>query len=173
MWCSRALGHFIVCLRCLTLTLFVVAGGTFRSHCISSMLDFDAICGVPAHLAILLFAFDAWLWRYLWCSRALGHFIVCLRCLTLTLFVVAGSTFRSHCFSSMLDFDAICRGRTHFWKSLLAFDAWFWRWATYRISVSFLNAVEFRNALEQLIFSQRSASLKLISMLSSQLVWDM
>ena len=28
------------------------------------------------------------------------------------LFVVAGSTFGSHCFSSMLDSDAICRGRT-------------------------------------------------------------
>ena len=57
----------------------------------------------------LLF-FDAWFWRYMWCSRALGHFIVCLRCLILTLFVVAGSTFGGHCFSSMLDFDAICRG---------------------------------------------------------------
>ena len=33
-----------------------------------------------------------------------------------------------------------------------------------------VNTVEFRNALEQLIFSQRSVSLKLISMLSSQLV---
>ena len=26
------------------------------------MLDFDAICGVPEHLAILLLAFDAWCW---------------------------------------------------------------------------------------------------------------
>ena len=113
-------------LRCLILTLFVVAGHTFGSHCLPSMLDFDAICGVPAHLAILLFAFDAWFWRYMWCSRALGHFIVCLRCLILTLFVVAGSTFGSHCFSSMLDFDVICRGQSNFWKSLLFFDAWFW-----------------------------------------------
>ena len=59
LWCSKAIGHFIVCLRCLTLTLFVVAGSTFGSHCLPSMLDFDAICGVPEHLAILLFAFDA------------------------------------------------------------------------------------------------------------------
>ena len=49
----------IAFLRCLTLTLFVVAGGTFGSHCSPSMLDFDAICGVPEHLVILLFAFDA------------------------------------------------------------------------------------------------------------------
>ena len=49
----------IAFLRCLILTLFVVAGGTFGSHCLPSMLDFDALCGVPEHLAILLFAFDA------------------------------------------------------------------------------------------------------------------
>ena len=63
MWCSRALGHFIVYIGCLFLMLFVVAGGTFKSHCLPSMLDFDAICGVPEHLAILLFAFDA---RFCW-----------------------------------------------------------------------------------------------------------
>ena len=51
--------HFIACLRCLILMLFVVAGGTFENHCLPSMLVFDAICGVPEHLAILLFAFDA------------------------------------------------------------------------------------------------------------------
>ena len=49
----------IACLRCLILMLFVVAGGTFVIFCLPSMLDFDAICGVPEHLAILLFAFDA------------------------------------------------------------------------------------------------------------------
>ena len=53
----------IACLRCLILTLFVVAGGTFASHCLPSMLNFVAICGVPEHLAIFLFAsmldFDA------------------------------------------------------------------------------------------------------------------
>ena len=54
-----ALLEVIAFLRCLILTLFVVAGGTFESHCLPSMLDFDAICGVPEHLAILLFAFDA------------------------------------------------------------------------------------------------------------------
>ena len=48
----------IAFLRCLILMLFVVAGGTFESHCLPSMLDFDAICGVPEHLAISLFVFD-------------------------------------------------------------------------------------------------------------------
>ena len=120
-----------------------------------------------------LLAVDAWLWRYLSWPEVLLKVIACLRCLILLLFVVFQSTWPFYCLPSMLDSDAICRGRSNFWKSLLAFDAWFWRWATYRISVSFLNAAEFRNALEQVIFSQRSASLKLISMLSSQLVWDM
>ena len=83
----------------------------FGGHCLPSMLDFDAICGVPAHLALIELSSEVDFERYLWCSRALGHFIVCLRCLTLTLFVVAGSTFRNHCFYSMLDFfvDALLR----------------------------------------------------------------
>ena len=118
----------IAFLWCLILTLFVVAGGTLGSHCLPSMLDFDAICGVPEHLAILLFAFDAWLWRYLSWPEVLLEVIAFLRCLTLTLFVVAGHTFGGHCFSSMLDFDAICRGRRYFCKSLFAFDAWLWRY---------------------------------------------
>ena len=49
----------IAFLRCLILMLFVVAGSTFGFYCLPSMLDFDAICGVPEHLTILLFAFDA------------------------------------------------------------------------------------------------------------------
>ena len=49
----------IAFLRCLFLMLFVVAGGTFENHCLPSMLVFDAICGVPEHFEILLFAFDA------------------------------------------------------------------------------------------------------------------
>ena len=49
----------IAFLRCLILMVFVVAGGTFESHCLPSMLSFDAICGVPEHLAILLFVFEA------------------------------------------------------------------------------------------------------------------
>ena len=84
----------IAFLRCLILMVFVVAGGTSESHCLPSMLDSDAICGVPEHLAMLH-----------------GYVIVCLRCLILMLFVVAGGTFRSPCFSLMLDSDAICRAK--------------------------------------------------------------
>jgi len=39
--------------------LFVVAGSTLDFICLPLMLDFVGICGVPEHLAILLFAFDA------------------------------------------------------------------------------------------------------------------
>ena len=92
------------------------------------MLDFDAICRgrTPSWIwsVILLstrvglirsvidefrvhFECIFWHWKvnfecYLWCSRALGYFIGCLRCLVLMLFVVAGGTSRSPCFSSML-----------------------------------------------------------------------
>ena len=116
----------IAFLRCLILMLFVVAGSTFRSHCFSSMLDLDAICrgrtSFGGHCLPSQVDFE----RYLWCFRALGHFTVCLRCLTLMLFVVFQRTWLFYCLPSMLDFDAICRGRTGFWRSLLFFDAWFW-----------------------------------------------
>ena len=84
------------------LTLFVVAGGTFGVHCLSSMLDFVRYLSWPGVLLVV---------------------IAFLGCLTLMLFVVAGGTFASHCLPSMLDFDAICRGRRYFCKSLLAFNA--------------------------------------------------
>ena len=113
------------------LTLFVVAGHTFGGHCFSLMLDSDAICRGRRHFWKSLLAFDAWFWCYMWCSRALGHFIVCLRCLTLTLFVVFQSTWSFYCLPSMLDFDAICRGRTRFSRSLLFFDAWSWRYLSW------------------------------------------
>ena len=130
LWCYLSWPDILlevsVFLRCLTLMLFVVAGSTFRGLCFSSMLDFDGICGVPEHLAILLFAFDAWFWCYLsWPDRLL-EVIACLRCLILTLLVVAGRTFGGHCLPSMLDFDAICHVWAHLAILLLAFDAWFW-----------------------------------------------
>ena len=76
--------------------LFVVFQSTWPFYCLPSMLDFDAICRGRTYFWRSLLFFDVRLWRYMWCSRALGHFIVCLRCLILTLFVVAGSTFGSH-----------------------------------------------------------------------------
>ena len=99
---------------------------SFGGHCFLSMLAFDAICRGRRYFWKSLLAFDAWFWCYLWCSRALGHFIVCIGCLFLMLFVVAGTTFESHCFSSMLDLNAICRGRTVMRRWLLFFDAWSW-----------------------------------------------
>ena len=117
-WCylswPEALLDFIVCLRCLILMLFVVFQSTWLFYCLPSMLDFDAICGVPEHLTILLFAFDAWSWWYLSWPEELLEVIAFLRCLILTLFVVAGHTFGGHCFSSMLDLDAIWRARHTF-----------------------------------------------------------
>ena len=90
------------------------------------MLDSDGICYGWRYFRKSLIAFDACLWCYFWCSRALGDFIVCLWCLTLMLFVVTGRTFDHHCLSLMLDFYAICCNRRYFCKSLLAFDVWFW-----------------------------------------------
>ena len=108
-------GSLIVCLRCLILMVFVVAGHLCGDHCFSSMLDLDAICRGRKDFWKSLLAFDAWFWCYLWCSRALDHFIVCLRCLILMVFVVAGRTFKSHCLPSML--DALIQGGGHFWKT--------------------------------------------------------
>ena len=116
----------IAFLRCLILLLFVVAGQSWGDHCFSSMLNLDAICRGRRYFWKSLFVFDAWFWCYLWCSRALGHFIVCLRCLILMLFVVAGGTFESHWLPSMLDFDAICGVPEHLAILLFALDVCFW-----------------------------------------------
>ena len=56
----------IAFLRCLILTLFAVTGDTFGSDCLSLMLDFEVICDVREHLAILLLAVGSW--RYFWKS---------------------------------------------------------------------------------------------------------
>ena len=119
--------------RCLTLMLFVVAGGTSDRLCLSSMLDFNDICGVPEHLVILLFAFDAWLWCWLlwlevllevivfspmldvdaflrfwfWCyllwQDVLLEVIACLRCSNLMLYVVFQSTWLCWCLHLVFD----------------------------------------------------------------------
>ena len=113
----------IAFLRCLILMVFVVAGGTFENHCLSSMLDFDAICGVPEHLAILLFAFEFDFECYLPWPDILLEVIAFLRCLILMVFVVAGGTFESHCLPSMLDFDGICGVPEHLAILLFVFEA--------------------------------------------------
>ena len=96
---------------------------TFASHCFAQKSTFNAICGVPEHLAILLFAFEFDFDRYLSWPDILLEVIAFLRCLILMLFVVAGGTFESHCLPSMLDFDAICGVPEHLAILLFAFDA--------------------------------------------------
>ena len=87
----------IAFLWCLILMVYVVFQSTWLFYCLLWMLDFDAICGVPEHLAILLLAFDAWFWCYLSCS--------------------------THFWRSLLFFDAwswrYLTCSTHFWRSLL------------------------------------------------------
>ena len=120
-WCylswPEVLLDFIAFLRCLILLVFVVAGQSWGDHCFSSMLDLDAICRGRRYFWKSLLAFDAWFWWYMWCSRALGYFIVCLRCLISMLFVVAGSTFGFYCLHSMLDLDG---------EPLIEYQSVFW-----------------------------------------------
>ena len=106
--------------------LFVVAGGTFVSHCFSSMLDSDAICRGRTHWWRSLLVFDAWFWCYLSLPEVLWKVIAYLWCLILMLYVVFQSTWPFYCLPSMLDFDAICRGRMHFWRSVRAFRSRLW-----------------------------------------------
>ena len=110
--CLSALGSHRAAFRSRFWPLFVVAGHTFGGHCFSWMLDFDAICRGRRYFCKSLLVFDAWFCRYMWCSRALGHFIVCIRCLILTLYVVFQSTWPFYCLLSKSTLNAICRGRT-------------------------------------------------------------
>ena len=123
----------IAFLWCLILMVYVVFQSTWLFYCLLWMLDFDAICGVPEHLVILLFAFDAWFWCYLsWPDRLL-EVIAFLRCLILMLFVVAGGTFESHCLPSMLDFDGepLIEYQSVFW--MLSSSGTLWtRWFSVR-----------------------------------------
>ena len=77
--------------------------------------------------------FDEKSWRYLSClecfstiSRSFRVYFLTFRRRLWTLFVVFQSTWLFYCLSSMFDFDAICRGRTRFWRSLLSFRSWLW-----------------------------------------------
>ena len=131
-WCyllwPEALLEVNAFFRWLILMLFVVAGGTFESHCLPSMLDFDAICGVPEHLVILLLAFDAWCWCYLSWREALLEVIACLRCLTLMLFVVLECIFGGSCSLRWLIFVLFvvvgCTFASHCWVLLYSHFSW-------------------------------------------------
>ena len=102
--CLSALGLHRAAFRNRVWMLFVVAGHLLEVIACLEKSTLNAICRGRRYFWKSLFVFDALFWCYLWCSRALGHFIVCLRCLILTLFVVFQSTWPIYCLSSMLDF---------------------------------------------------------------------
>ena len=95
------------------------------------MLDLYAICRGRTYFWRSLLFFDAWFWRYLSWPEVLLQVIALLRSRLWTLFVVFQSTWSFYCLHSMLDSDAICRGRTNFWRSLLFFDAWLSRYLSW------------------------------------------
>ena len=101
------------------------------------MLDFDAICRVWEHLA----TFDAWFWRYLSCLSALGPHRAAFWTLIQTSQKGLWLQIHENC-KNILKFSKefiwkneawnlqilwVSQG-PHFWRSLLAFDAWFWRY---------------------------------------------
>ena len=90
------------------------------------MLDCDAICRGQTHWWRSLLVFDAWFWCYLSLPEVLWKVMAYLWCLILMLYVVFQSTWPFYCLPSMLDFDAICRGRMYFWRSVRAFRSWLW-----------------------------------------------
>ena len=99
---------------------------SFGGHCFLSMLAFDAICRVWVYWALTELPSEFEFECYLSWPDTFWRSLLALRSRLWMLFVVAGGTFGFYCFSSMLDFAGICRGRTRFWKPLLVFDAWFW-----------------------------------------------
>ena len=112
LWCSRAFGYFIVCLRCLILMLFVVAGHLLEAIACLQKSTLTAICRGRTWSVSLCFSSEVDFDRYLWCSRAIGYFIACLRCLILMLFVVAGHLLEVIACLQKSILNAICRGRT-------------------------------------------------------------
>ena len=83
MWCSRALGHFIVCLRCLILMLYTIAGCTSEGQCVPSEVDFERYLSWPDIVCFFMLFFRSRLW---------------------TLFVVDPCTFGVHCLLSEVGF---------------------------------------------------------------------
>ena len=87
---------------------------TWPFYCLHWMFDFAAICrgrtSFGGHRLLSKTHFEC----YLSWPEVLLKVIDCLRCLILMLFVV----FQSIWLPSMLDLDAICRGRRYFYKSI-------------------------------------------------------
>ena len=116
LWCSRALGHFIVCIRCLILMLFVVAGHLFEAIACLQKSTLTAICRGRTWSVSLCFSSEVDFDRYLWCSRAIGYCIVCLRCWILMLSVLAGHRLLLYAFLQKSTLNAICRVWCYFWR---------------------------------------------------------
>ena len=141
-WCylswPEVLLKVIDCIRCLILMLYVVFQSIWLFYWLPSMLDFAGICRgrtpsalnliilVPTRIALFRSVVDEFRGHfecifypsqvhfecYLWCSRTFWYFNVCLRCLILLLFVVAGHLLEVIvCFQKLI-LNAICRGRT-------------------------------------------------------------
>jgi len=98
LWCSRAFGYFIVCLRCLILMLFVVAGHLFEAIACLQKSTLTAICRGRTWSVFLCFSSEVDFDRYLWCSRAILK-STC-RC-----WARCWASSASLCFSSEVDFE--------------------------------------------------------------------
>ena len=114
-------------LRCLILSLYAVFQSTWLFYCLSSKLDFAAICRGRKYFWKSLLFFDAWSWRYLSWPDISWRSLLALRHRLWTLFVVAWGTFASHCFVQKSTLNAICGVPEHLVILLFAFDAWSWR----------------------------------------------
>ena len=86
-------------------TLFVVAGHRLFLQAFFQKWTLNAICGVPEHLAILLFAFDAWFWCYMSWPDVLLKVSACLQKLTLNAICRGRTSFVFSCFFSEVDFE--------------------------------------------------------------------
>ena len=93
-------------------TLFVVFQSTWPFYCLSSMFDFDAICRGRTSFGGHCLPSEVDFERYLSWPDIVCFFMLFFRSRLWTLFVVFQSTWPFYCLPSMLDFDAICRGRT-------------------------------------------------------------
>ena len=76
--------------------VFVVAGHPLLFHVFLQKSILNAICGVPEHLRILLFALEAWFWWYLSWPDLVRSLRFSFRNRFWVVFVVAGGTLESH-----------------------------------------------------------------------------
>ena len=127
MWCSRALGYFIVCLRCL------IFAGIYKGleHFLIFLFKFfdwetliSMLFVVAGPLQVLnIFVEKSILNAICRGRRYFRNFSVCLGCSFLMLFVVAGHGLFFLVFLQKIILNAICRGRRYFWKAQLEVES--------------------------------------------------